>query len=160
MDPFQLVKEEIDSVSERLRRSIFTGIPTLRSAAQYFFKVGLAGSRSTAEHTCNHSSLSKGFLTCHVSCTARRCVAWLHAQHFQGVTQWGVDQRSGAPLQVGAEGKRFRPTMLLLMASSLSSVMPSADYLTVDDRPPNVHPEEVSHSPILHLQALTQRPLG
>ena len=38
-DPFQLVKEEIDSVSERLRRSIFTGIPTLRSAAQYFFKV-------------------------------------------------------------------------------------------------------------------------
>ena len=46
--------------------------------------------------------------------------------------------------QVGAEGKRFRPTMLLLMASSLSSVMPSADYLTVDDRPPNVHPAEVS----------------
>ncbi|CAL5218356.1 g18 [Coccomyxa viridis] len=81
VDPFQLVKEEIDSVSERLRRSIFTGIPTLRSAAQYFFKVG-------------------------------------------------------------AEGKRFRPTMLLLMASSLSSVMPSPDYLTVDDRPPNVHPEE------------------
>ena len=38
VDPFQLVKEEIDSVSERLRRSIFTGIPTLRSAAQYFFK--------------------------------------------------------------------------------------------------------------------------
>ena len=47
---------------------------------------------------------------------------------------------------MGAEGKRFRPTMLLLMASSLSSVMPSADYLTVDDRPPNVHPEEVSPS--------------
>ena len=47
-------------------------------------------------------------------------------------------------MQVGAEGKRFRPTMLLLMASSLSSVMPSPDYLTVDDRPPNVHPEEVS----------------
>ena len=47
---------------------------------------------------------------------------------------------------MGAEGKRFRPTMLLLMASSLSSVMPSADYLTVDDRPPNVHPEEVSYT--------------
>ena len=39
LDPFLLVKEEIESVSERLRRSIFTGIPTLRSAAQYFFKV-------------------------------------------------------------------------------------------------------------------------
>jgi len=39
VDPFQLVKEEIDSVSERLRRSIFTGVPTLRTAAQYFFKV-------------------------------------------------------------------------------------------------------------------------
>ena len=39
VDPFSLVKEEIESVSERLRRSIFTGIPTLRSAAEYFFKV-------------------------------------------------------------------------------------------------------------------------
>lgn len=39
VDPFALVKEEIESVSERLRRSIFTGIPTLRSAAEYFFKV-------------------------------------------------------------------------------------------------------------------------
>ncbi len=39
VDPFSLVKEEIDTVSERLRRSIFTGIPTLRSAAEYFFKV-------------------------------------------------------------------------------------------------------------------------
>ncbi len=41
VDPFSLVKEEIESVSERLRRSVFTGIPTLRSAAEYFFKVFL-----------------------------------------------------------------------------------------------------------------------
>lgn len=41
MDPFVLVKEELESVSERLRRSIFTGIPTLRSAAEYFFKARL-----------------------------------------------------------------------------------------------------------------------
>ncbi|BDA44504.1 Decaprenyl-diphosphate synthase subunit 1 [Coccomyxa sp. Obi] len=81
VDPFSLVKEEIESVSERLRRSIFTGIPTLRSAAEYFFKMG-------------------------------------------------------------AEGKRLRPTMLLLMASSLSAYVPSPDFLTVDDRPPNVHPSE------------------
>ena len=54
-----------------------------------------------------------------------------------------VPQEQELASQVGAEGKRFRPTMLLLMASSLSSVMPSPDYLTVDDRPPNVHPEEV-----------------
>jgi hypothetical protein len=39
MDPFALVKDELESVSERLRRSIFTGLPTLRSAAEYFFKV-------------------------------------------------------------------------------------------------------------------------
>ncbi|KAK9915863.1 hypothetical protein WJX75_005387 [Coccomyxa subellipsoidea] len=81
VDPFSLVKEEIESVSERLRRSIFTGIPTLRSAAEYFFKLG-------------------------------------------------------------AEGKRLRPTMLLLMASSLSTYVPSPDFLTVDDSPPNVHPSE------------------
>ena len=34
--------------------------------------------------------------------------------------------------------------MLLLMASSLSAYVPSPDFLTVDDRPPNVHPSEVS----------------
>jgi hypothetical protein len=33
--------------------------------------------------------------------------------------------------------------MLLLMASSLSTYAPSPDFLTVDERPPNVHPKEV-----------------
>ena len=55
MDPFQLVKEEIDSVSERLRRSIFTGIPTLRSAAQYFFKVTSHGAQEAASLTLSHA---------------------------------------------------------------------------------------------------------
>ena len=45
--------------------------------------------------------------------------------------------------QAGAEGKRLRPTILLLMASTLSGVVPNPHYLTVDERPPNVHPEEV-----------------
>ena len=44
---------------------------------------------------------------------------------------------------MGAEGKRLRPTILLLMASTLSAVVPSPHFLTVDERPPNVHPEEV-----------------
>ena len=39
VDPFTLVKAEIDSVSERLRRGILSGIPVLERAAEYFFKV-------------------------------------------------------------------------------------------------------------------------
>lgn len=50
--------------------------------------------------------------------------------------------------QVGAEGKRLRPTILLLMASTLSAVVPSPHYLTVDERPPHVHPEEVESTPM------------
>ncbi len=38
VDPFQLVKAEIDSVSERLRRGVMSGIPVLERAAEYFFK--------------------------------------------------------------------------------------------------------------------------
>ena len=43
-------------------------------------------------------------------------------------------------LQIGAEGKRLRPTMLVLMASAFSAVLPSADLLTVDQSPVNHHP--------------------
>lgn len=39
LDPFALVAEELESVSERLRRTILTEIPVLSSAAEYFFKV-------------------------------------------------------------------------------------------------------------------------
>lgn len=81
LDPFALVKDELESVSERLRRSLSTNIPALGKAAGYFF-------------------------------------------------------------QLGAEGKRLRPTMLLLMASALSPLQDSGNYLTVDERPPNVHPTE------------------
>ncbi len=46
-----------------------------------------------------------------------------------------------ARAQLGAEGKRLRPTMLLLLASALSSVGPPADFfLSVDLRPANIHP--------------------
>ena len=68
VDPFQLVKAELDSVAERMRRTVNTDIPTLGRAAEYFF-------------------------------------------------------------QLGAEGKRLRPTMLLLMASSLSAFVPTAALL-------------------------------
>ncbi|KAK9808792.1 hypothetical protein WJX72_003759 [[Myrmecia] bisecta] len=81
VDPFSLVREEIETVSERLRRSIMSDIPALERAAEYFFKLG-------------------------------------------------------------SEGKRLRPSMLLLMASSLSSALPNALFLTVDEAPPNQHPTE------------------
>ena len=45
-------------------------------------------------------------------------------------------------MQIGAEGKRLRPTMLVLMASAFSAVLPSADLLTVDRSPVNHHPLE------------------
>lgn len=45
-------------------------------------------------------------------------------------------------LQLGAEGKRLRPTMLLLMASSLSATAPSAAMLTVDETPHSSHPTD------------------
>lgn len=74
LDPFALVHAELESVSERLRRSVFTEIPALSTAAEYFFKLG-------------------------------------------------------------AEGKRLRPTMLLLMASALSAASPSASLLQVPPQP-------------------------
>ena len=45
-------------------------------------------------------------------------------------------------LQLGAEGKRLRPTMLLLLASSLSASAPSAAMLTVDETPHSSHPTD------------------
>ena len=39
LDPFTIVKAEIESVSERLRRGLLSGIPVLERAAEYFFKV-------------------------------------------------------------------------------------------------------------------------
>lgn len=45
-------------------------------------------------------------------------------------------------MQIGAEGKRLRPTMLLLMASSFSAVLPAPHFLTVDESPVNQRPTE------------------
>ena len=59
--------------------------------------------------------------------------------------------------QAGAEGKRLRPTILLLMASTLSAVVPNPHYLTVDERPPNVHPEEVNAKPMCVHSAVNGR---
>lgn len=42
-------------------------------------------------------------------------------------------------LQLGSEGKRLRPTILLLMASSLAAGRPRPDMLAVDMRPPAIH---------------------
>lgn len=80
-DPFAIVKDELETVSERLRRTILTDVPLLSKAASYFF-------------------------------------------------------------QIGSEGKRLRPTMLLLMASTLSTVVPSTSFLAVDVAPPAQHPIE------------------
>ena len=40
VEPFALVREEIETVSERLRRSVVTDIPSLEQAAEYFFRAG------------------------------------------------------------------------------------------------------------------------
>lgn len=79
IDPFSLVRLEIDSVSERLRRCIVSEIPTLERAAEYFFRAG-------------------------------------------------------------AEGKRLRSTILLLMSNALAASPPDPTQMTVDDAPPDIHP--------------------
>mmetsp|Transcript_14723 Transcript_14723/g.37390 ORF Transcript_14723/g.37390 Transcript_14723/m.37390 type:complete len:461 (-) Transcript_14723:286-1668(-) len=80
--PFELAKEEIDCVSERLRHSIVSDIPDLGKAANYYFKKG-------------------------------------------------------------SEGKRMRPTMLMLMASSLEGSDGGGPLPGVDLRPPSAFPTEL-----------------
>lgn len=80
-DPLSLVKDELDIVAERLRRSILSDIPVLERASSYFF-------------------------------------------------------------DVGAHGKRLRPSILLLLATSLSPVPPGKNFMTPDYRPANEYPAE------------------
>lgn len=44
-DPFSLVREEIESVTERVRRCIVSDIPVLEKASEYFFRKGREGKR-------------------------------------------------------------------------------------------------------------------
>lgn len=53
MDPFALVADELESVSERLRRTILTEIPVLSTAAEYFFKVGLGSPVKSVDTACD-----------------------------------------------------------------------------------------------------------
>lgn len=46
-DPFAIVKDELETVSERLRRSVLTEVPVLSRAASYFFQVSAACSPRT-----------------------------------------------------------------------------------------------------------------
>ena len=78
IDPFSLVHDEVQIVSERLRHSVVSSVPALRAAAEYFFRPGV-------------------------------------------------------------EGKRLRPTLVMLMASALSPSAPSAGLLEADFRPAAEH---------------------
>ena len=53
LDPFSLVKHELENVTERLRRSIFTDIPVLSKAASYFFQVRSQFQMRLAGTTCS-----------------------------------------------------------------------------------------------------------
>ena len=82
LDPFSIVQQEVEVVSERLRHSVSTSIPALKTAAEYFFRRGI-------------------------------------------------------------EGKRLRPTLVMLMSSALSPTAPSVEYLQIDVRPPGEHAPEL-----------------
>lgn len=82
VDPYALVKHEVDVISDRLRSSIVSTVPALRTAAAYFF-------------------------------------------------------------QPGVQGKRLRPTLVMLMASALSGGPPIASELEVDLRPPSEYAPEL-----------------
>ena len=43
IDPFALVKDELESVSARLRTTVMSEIPKLGQAADYFFQLGSEG---------------------------------------------------------------------------------------------------------------------
>ena len=45
IDPFGLVHQEVQIVSERLRHSVLSSVPALASAAEYFFRPGREGKR-------------------------------------------------------------------------------------------------------------------
>eukprot|EP01026_Neomeris_dumetosa_P067529 TRINITY_DN6586_c0_g1_i2.p1 TRINITY_DN6586_c0_g1~~TRINITY_DN6586_c0_g1_i2.p1 ORF type:complete len:440 (-),score=53.06 TRINITY_DN6586_c0_g1_i2:242-1510(-) len=45
LDPFQLVQQELNCISERLRASVISDIPALGRAAEYFFRIGAEGKR-------------------------------------------------------------------------------------------------------------------
>jgi len=81
-DPFAIVQDEINAMSDRMRRSIVSEVPVLKQAAEYFFRKG-------------------------------------------------------------SEGKRFRPTMILLMSSALSPMPVHARLLEADLSPHNEKPTEV-----------------
>ncbi|GAX80137.1 hypothetical protein CEUSTIGMA_g7575.t1 [Chlamydomonas eustigma] len=82
LEPFELVQGEVQIISERLRHSVVSNVPALRSSAEYFFRPGL-------------------------------------------------------------EGKRLRPTLVMLMASSLSPGAPGPDMLEADLRPASQHAPEL-----------------
>lgn len=82
VEPFSLVKDEVNAISERLLHSVASNIPKLNTAAEYFFRAGV-------------------------------------------------------------QGKRLRPSLVMLMASALSPTPPAAEYLTVDTRPASEHPPEL-----------------
>ena len=48
IDPFALVKDELESVSARLRNTVLTEIPKLGQAADYFFQLGSEGKPSSS----------------------------------------------------------------------------------------------------------------
>lgn len=67
LDPFSLVKHELENVTERLRRSIFTDIPVLSKAASYFFQVCVNRQAQAAYvadmevvHCCGTKSVTTG----------------------------------------------------------------------------------------------------
>ena len=122
LDPFALVAAEISSVSERLRRTIVTDIPVLSKAAEYFFQV----------RPCTQIILRRDWHhpnDIYVPCR-RSYGSWVS--------------------QVGTEGKRLRPTILLLMASALTTMVPAASFLAVDERPASEHVTEARRRQLLH----------
>lgn len=80
-DPFSIVVDEVQAVSERLRFSVVSNVPALKAAADYYFRPGV-------------------------------------------------------------QGKRLRPTLLLLIASVLSGRPPGGDWAAPDLRPAHEPPAE------------------
>lgn len=150
IDPFAIAEAEIDSISERLRQSLLTDIPALGRAAEYFFQVCRQSSQQLDRQTT---------CPCNASQSPHARFALLSCPSIDSLYQHPCNQHclpialqvstgsttlfTAGNVQIGAEGKRLRPTMLVLMASAFSAVLPSADLLIVDPSPVNHHPVDM-----------------
>ncbi|KAH7854695.1 hypothetical protein Vadar_016879 [Vaccinium darrowii] len=153
LDPFLLVENELSILANRLRSKVVAKVPKLASASEYFFKMGWKESDFDQLQGDAEKPII-GFLSCYwapnsslkqlysggleeldpfllveneLSILANRLCSMAIAE---------VPKLASAAkyfFKMGVKGKRFRPTVLLLMATALNVHIPGPPSDTVVD---------------------------